>query len=269
MINCTVLIMTYNEAANIEKCLDSVVDVFSRICLVDSSSDDETVPLVRKYKNVEIFNNKFYTFGQQRNWLFNTASVNSEYVLFLDADEIITTELAKEIETLVQLGDADFASFPVENKFMGKVIRYAYGHPDVYRLFRTSASPTYVTEGARDYPSKFGVQCKLESPLLHEDLKPLDVWFSKHILNAQREVSFLKKSKTSEYNQGLKTLIRDKVWINIPLSLRPLIYFIYRYIIRGGVLDGYPGFVFCFFQALSYQTMVSTLLYMHKRDPEL
>ena len=54
MIDCTVLIMTYNEEANIEKCLASVAGKFSRICMVDSYSDDKTVSLAKKFSNVEV-----------------------------------------------------------------------------------------------------------------------------------------------------------------------------------------------------------------------
>lgn len=265
MINCTVLIMTYNEEANIDKCLASVVGKFSRICVVDSFSDDKTVSLAAKYPQVELFSNEFTTFGEQRNWLLEAAAVDTKYVLFLDADESISDSLAREIADVTERGQADFASFPVENLFLGRVIKFAYGHPNVSRLFRTSKSPSYVTEGARDYPTRIGIEEKLKSPLLHEDRKPLDIWFQKHIVNAQREASYILGRGKSEYDQGLKTFIRDKVWLRLPMFLRPLMYFFYRYIMRGGFLDGYPGFIFCFFQAYSYQTMISVFVYNKKR----
>jgi len=264
MIDCTVLVMTYNEEANIDKCLTSIVGKFSRICMVDSSSDDKTVSLAKNYSQVELFTNQFTTFGEQRNWLLKAAAVDTKYILFLDADESISDSLANEIACLTERGQADFASFPVQNIFLGRVIKYAYGHPNVYRLFRTSSSPTYVTEGARDYPIKIGIEEKLKNHLLHEDRKPLEVWLQKHILNAQREAAYILDDNKSEYDQGFKTFIREQVWFRLPVFMRPLIYFFYRYILRGGILDGSPGFIFCFFQAYSYQTMIAAFVFKEK-----
>jgi len=266
MIDCTVLIMTYNEEANIDKCLASIVGKFSRICMVDSFSDDKTVSKAKNYPKVELFTNEFKTFGDQRNWLFKVAAVKTKYVLFLDADESISDSLANEITAVTEYGQADVVSFPVENIFLGRVIRYAYGHPNVYRLFKTSRSPTYVTEGARDYPTRVGIEEKLKSPLLHEDKKPLEIWLQKHILNARREAAHILGGNKAEYDQGFKTFIREKVWRKLPMFLRPLIYFCYRYILRGGFLDGYSGFIFCFFQAFSYQTMIAAFVFKKKKD---
>ena len=262
MIDCTVLIMTFNESHNLDACLNSVVKRFRRICVVDSFSTDNTLEIASSYPEVEIFKNQFESWGSQRNWLFQAANIKTEYVLFLDADEIISDPLAKELEQELKKNEYDNAKFAVKNIFLGTWIKYSYGHPSIVRIFRTSTSPYYHSEGAREYPTINGKQVYLKNPLIHRDNRPIEEWFKKHISNAKRESEYLINiSSDSTKNNSLKDFIRNKIWVNLPIFFRSFIYFIYRYILRGGFLDGKAGFIFCFFQAYSYQNMISTFIY--------
>jgi glycosyltransferase involved in cell wall biosynthesis len=261
MIDCTVLIMTYNEESNIEKCLKSLIGNFKRICIVDSYSTDETLRIIKEYPSVEVYENEFESWGVQRNWLFCQANVSTEFVLFLDADESLGPSLVREISDLINTNTADVGRFHVLNKFLGREIKYAYGHPSITRLFRTSLSPEYTSEGAREYVAVLGVEVQFVAPLLHEDLKPLKSWLRKHINNATREAEYLNGSKKIESGGSLKNFIRVEIWQRLPIFFRPLLYFSYRYFFRLGVLDGTAGFVFCFFQALAYQMTISAMIY--------
>lgn len=253
--------MTFNEEDNIRRCLDSVVGDFARICIVDSYSTDETLRIVQQYPSVEIYENEFKSWGIQRNWIFSHADVSTEFVCFLDADESFEPNLVREISTLVTENSADVGRFHVQNKFMGRVIKYAYGHPSITRLFRTKLSPEYTSEGAREYVAVQGKEVQFATPLSHEDLKPLKSWLTKHISNASREADYFNDSNKIVSGGSLKNFIRVKIWQRMPIFFRPLLYFFYRYIFRLGFLDGKAGFVFCFFQALSYQVMISALIY--------
>jgi glycosyltransferase involved in cell wall biosynthesis len=266
MINCTVLIMTYNESHNIAACLNSVVDKFERVCVVDSYSTDNTLEIIKTFKNVEIYNNEFESWGTQRNWIFKNANVKSDYVLFLDADEIISDLLAKELSHVLKKNEIDNAKFAIKNIFLGKWIKYSYGHPAIVRIFRTATSPNYHAEGAREYPTIKGKQFFLKNALIHCDQRPIEQWFQKHISNAKREADYLlNEAPNANSNKTIKDLIRNRLWIKLPIFLRSLLYFIYRYIFRLGFLDGTAGFIFCFFQAYSYQNMISTFIYEQKK----
>ena len=262
MINCTVLIMTFNESRNIKKCLDSVAGKFERVCVVDSFSTDHTIEIIKSFEDVEIYFNKFDSWGTQRNWIFNESNVQSDYVMFLDADEIISESLRCELTEYMQIAKMDNARFSVKNIFMGKWIKYSYGHPSIVRIFKTNSAPEYRAEGAREYPRINGNQVFLKNALIHCDNKPIEEWFLKHISNAKREASYLTEERTASNNESsLKSFIRNNIWIYLPIFFRPLIYFLYRYIIKGGFLDGHAGFIYCFFQAYSYQNMISTFIY--------
>jgi glycosyltransferase involved in cell wall biosynthesis len=265
MIDCTVLIMTFNEEDNIKECLDSVSDSFKRVCIVDSFSTDDTLKIAADYKDVDIYSNEFESWGLQRNWIFKKANVTTKYVLFLDADEVISQSLNDEIACCIEAGKMDNAKFYVKNIFLGKWIRFSYGHPAIVRLFRTSSSPSYTAEGAREYPDIKGTQVVLQNPLIHFDRKPLDVWLTKHISNARREALYLLEQSGESTNNTFKSFIRNNIWVRLPIFFRSLLYFLYRYFLKLGFLDGAPGFIFCFFQAFSYQNMISAFIYEKKR----
>lgn len=266
MIDCTILIMTFNEEYNIRRCLDSLVGEFTRICVVDSHSTDETLEILKEYPTVEIYKNTFLSWADQRNWLFEKAKVSSAFTCFLDADESFKPALVHEIDSLVTQNTADIGRFHVQNIFMGKIIKYAYGHPSITRLFRTSLSPHYSSEGAREYIAVQGKEVQFITPLWHEDLKPVTSWLYKHISNAKREAVHLGDPDKAIIQGTIKSFIRVNIWLRLPIFVRPFLYFVYRYFLRLGFLDGKPGLVYCFFQALSYQLMISTLLHESLRD---
>lgn len=265
MIDCTVLIMTFNEERNIKYCLDSVVGKFKRVCVVDSFSNDNTEEIIRTYPSVEVFKNQFESWATQRNWLFQNSNVQTEYVLFLDADELISNDLFTELDNVLGSRIFDNIKFNVRNIFLGKVIKYSYGHPPIVRIFRSSCAPYYQPVGAREYPVFMGKQFYLKNPLMHQDHRPIEDWFRKHISNAKREAQYIiDNSQEPTSNKTIKDFIRNNIWVNLPIFFRGLLYFFYRYILKGGFLDGKPGFIYCFFQAYSYQLMISTLLYANK-----
>jgi len=90
----SVVIITKNEERNIERCLQSVIDVADEIVVIDSFSTDETVALCDKY-DVRVIQRKFDGYGSQK--YFATAQANFDYVLSLDADEELTKELKESI----------------------------------------------------------------------------------------------------------------------------------------------------------------------------
>ena len=118
MINCTVCIMTYNEEENIAFCLDSLVGRFQRICVVDSFSTDNTKKIIQGFNQVELFENKFFHWASQRNWLAKEAKAQSDYILFLDADERLPLSLIKELEIVLSEKIPDCGEFNFEHHFL-------------------------------------------------------------------------------------------------------------------------------------------------------
>jgi glycosyltransferase involved in cell wall biosynthesis len=137
--NITAIILTYNEALNIGDCLKSVQEIASQIIVVDSGSTDATITIAKEF-NCDILTHPFQNYSHQRNWALNNAPINNEWVLNLDADHRLTSELQKELRQIFSKDIAPAVNgFLTSRKtiFMGKWIRYG-GHYPTYHaiLFR-------------------------------------------------------------------------------------------------------------------------------------
>src|SRR5262245_36203387 len=96
---CSVVILTYNEEANLGPCLDSL-GAFDDVHVVDSGSTDATVDQARR-RGVAVYTHPFTSFGAQRNWAIDNVTARHRWVLHIDADERVTPELVGEIARTV------------------------------------------------------------------------------------------------------------------------------------------------------------------------
>lgn len=261
-----VIILSFNEEKNIAQALDSVVGWANEIIVVDSFSTDRTVEIAASY-GCQIYQNRFESFSKQRNFAIEMIPIKSEWIFFLDADEWIPRELKLEI-------DDRLTQNPTENGFfikwrfiwMGKWIRRGYYPTWILRLFRKGAgrceerkvNEHFIVDGAVDY---------LLNDMIHEDQKGVGEWISKHNRYATFEALDLleaEKHQDTEYTRAKpfgtqaerKRWIRYSIWNRIPLFSRPFVYFIYRYVIRGGILDGRAAFIYHFLQAFWYPMLI-------------
>lgn len=263
----TVLIMAQNEEVNIGHALESVVPTFDQVIVTDSQSQDGTLAVVARFPGVEVHHHAFAGWAEQRMWMMQNCAIRHEIVLFLDADEQVSPELAEELARLLAAG-ARFDSIwllPV-NIFLERPLRFAYGHPKVRRVFRREWV-RFRGEGAREYSDRTPREIVARSPLWHHDRKPLSSWVSKHLSNADREARLIlaRKAASAASHRAdarlsgrirLKLFVRERIWNHLPLFVRPWLYFFYRYGIQGGFLDGRAGLVYCVLHALWYPLMV-------------
>ena len=265
-VDCAILIICQNEQDNIYDCLKSVVGKFNEIYVCDGYSTDDTINIRREF-DVQIVQNEFYHWAQQREYLLEWAKPESEFIFFLDADEIITEELYNEVRNFICNSNASAGSFAVKNIFMRRHLRFSYGHPRVIRLFRKKDYVGIASEGAREYFNNNGTVHEFRHPLHHEDKKGISNFINKQLKNAVLEAEFLTQ-QSQPVKKNIKEFIRAHIWIMIPLPLRPVMYFLYRYIAKLGFLDGVPGFVFCAVQCFLYQSLIVYHLHISQAREE-
>ena len=259
----TVILLTYNEEANITYALNSVYGRFSRIIVVDSFSNDSTVKIVeRDFPNVKVLKNKFVSYRKQRLWAVKNDVFESDWIFFLDADEIVTDKLFLEIKNL---GD-ECQGYSIFYKyyFMGKRISHGgYSKNFVMRIFRKDGFR--ISREMNEHVFVAGISRNLKEPFLHIDRKGFSKWITKHIDYAQREALELEEKGLTEgaslfaEQAKRKRWIRERIWKNIPPLIRPILYFFYRYFLRFGFLDGIRGFIFHFFHSFVYILMIDVL----------
>jgi glycosyltransferase involved in cell wall biosynthesis len=240
LADITPLIITYNEAPNVRRTLDKLVWA-RRIVVIDSGSTDETITILRTYPKVEVFHQAFVDFASQCN--FGISQVMTSWVLSLDADYELSDGLVKELQALV----------PVETTagYRAKFIYRIYGRPlrgTLYPartvLYRTAAA-TYRNEGHGHRVSVNGDILPLIAPIYHDDRKSLTRWFSSQQRYARQEAEYLLSSSR-------KTLSRiDR--IRLAGWPAPLAVLVYTLLIKGCLLDGWPGWFYVLHLFLAYK----------------
>ena len=276
-LNITAIILTYNEALNIRDCLKSAQEVASQIIIVDSGSTDETITIAKEF-DCEIISHPFENYSQQRNWALNNSKINNEWVLNLDADHRLTLELQKELRLVFSNNIASSVNgFLTSRKtiFMGKWIRYG-GHYPTYHaiLFRKNKGFCEI----KNYDQHFKVEgnmVKLKEDVIDVITDSLFNFTNRHNKWSDFEAHY-QISKTSDNNSLIKsdltgTPIQKRrylksIYEKFPLFVRPFLYFIIRYFLRLGFLDGTKGLIFHFLQGFWFRFLVDAKVYELKKS---
>lgn len=269
----SVIILTYNEEVNIRVCLESVKDLTDEIFIVDSYSTDKTLEIAREYTD-KIYQNTWVHWAHQRNWALDNLPLQTDWVLFLDADERLTPELRQEIAITLQAKKLEVQGYYIKRNFyfLSRWLKHGgYKKDYILRLIKKNQARS-VGSGAREYVTITGNIGLLQSYMIHEDKKDLSFWIDKHnklaILEAQ-ELLVKKTDPISNYSSEKKVTIeharriwlREKIWVKMPLFIRPFFYFIYRYVVQLGFLDGKAGLIYCFLHGLWYPFLVDAKYY--------
>lgn len=260
------VILTYNEEANIAQALESVAGWANQILILDSLSTDGTLDIARQYA-CQIAQHKFESYAKQRNYALEQLPIRSEWVLFLDADEWLPDALKREISALI-------ATSPEANGFyinrrliwMGRWIRRGYYPSWILRLFRVGKGRC-EDRAVNEHLIVDGATAHLENDFMHEDRKGVTDWIAKHNDYATREALELFNTRSApDYREidarllgtqaQRKRWLRLNVWNWLPPLIRPCCYFFYRYVLQGGFLDGRAAFIFHFLQALWYPMLI-------------
>jgi glycosyltransferase involved in cell wall biosynthesis len=276
MADLTTIILTYNEELNIEECITSVKDISKRIIVVDSFSSDNTVQIAKEH-GAEVFQNKFINHSKQFKYGLEVADVQTQWVLRIDADERLTKESANEIENLcAENKDTDINGIIVrfEVNFLGKKLRHGGIYPFKKLLvFKYGIGDIEDRNMDEHIFLKKGKAVELKNDSLHYDYKDLTFWIEKHNKYSSKEVQdyFISLSKEEELEKldrsaKIKRIIKYKVYYKLPMGIRALTYFGYRYFLKLGFLDGKEGLIFAVLQAFWYRFLVDAKIYEHNKS---
>ncbi len=279
MADLTVLILAQNEEKNIVRSIRSVKRIAKRILVVDSGSTDRTIELAKQNGAEVVLHSPFVNYATQFNWGLDHTNIDTNWILRLDADEQVTPELAQEIENaLEEHSQDDVNGFEVRCRiiFMGRWIRHGGTYPLIIpRLFRRGFGRVEMRK-MDEHTLIQGKVMRFQNDLIHYDFKGLHEWIDKHNKYSVRECQdyFERKETHKEQMKGnltgnqrqRKRFLKNGVYYNLPLFLRAHLYFIYRYYIRLGFLDGKEGKIFCFLQAYWYRFLVDAKIYENEKN---
>lgn len=247
----TPLILTFNEAYNIERTLQRLTWA-KTILVIDSYSTDETIGILQSYPQVQVFKRDFDTHANQ--WNYGLQQVTSEWILSLDADYILTDELIAEIEALSKdsLVDSYFARF--KYCVFGKPLRGTLLPPREV-LFRREKA-VYVDDGHTQLLRVNGKSCRLSSYIYHDDRKSLSRW-----LWAQDRYMIVEAKKLLE-TPARELSFGDR--IRQQKIIAPFVIMLYCLVLKGGILDGWAGWYYAFQRMLAEILLSIRLIEIYK-----
>lgn len=266
MSSVSVVVCTLDEELHIERLIHSVGDL-GHVFVVDAGSEDRTRELAEA-AGATVVVNPWAGYSAQKNWALDSLPLESEWLLFLDADEFLTPELRREISAAIRRTDVDGFWLPEMNIFMGRPLKHAWWYPAYQlRLFRRGNAryedrrvhESVLLEGRADF---------LRETLYHESLKGLDAYVERHLRYASFEAEEMRRQREGGgdgQRRGRllgswperRRYLKLNVWYRMPL--RPLVRFVWLYVFKRGFLDGRPGLVYCKLLAM-YELLIDAKL---------
>ncbi|KAB2888855.1 MAG: glycosyltransferase family 2 protein [Desulfobulbaceae bacterium] len=254
MIDITVAIPTRNEEKNIRQCLENLSG-FREVILIDSGSTDATVRIADEFQ-VKILKFKWDgKFPKKRNWLLRTYKFTTEWVLFLDADEVLTPEFKKAVVPAVEAQDTVGYWLNYADHFQGKLLRFGLPMKKL-ALFKVGAGEferideqewSSLDMEVHEHPVLSGKTGEIKEPLVHYDCKGLYQYIGRHNDYSSWEARryFEVENRKAGYlttRQRIKYRLLNTLWFAPG-------YFLFVYILRFGFLDGREGFHFAVHKA--------------------
>lgn len=249
----SVVILAKNEEQNIVRCVQSV-RWCSDIVVIDDGSTDRTVEFATQ-AGARVVHHRFEDFAAQRNWAMKHATLRQEWVLHLDADEVVTVELQAALKQSLSSVTLEIAAFRMCRKTMlGTTwLKYSDGFPVwIMRLIRSGrASFESCGHGEVAVPGVQGSMATVNTPFLHYAFsKGWTDWINRHnrysTREAEREVASIAAFRIPELFTSRKEQRRLALrQLSRRLPFRSLLRFIYQYILKFGFLDGKAGYTFC------------------------
>ncbi|ASF45706.1 glycosyltransferase family 2 protein [Methylovulum psychrotolerans] len=272
MLNLTIIVLTFNEERHIRRCLDSFSGIASRVVVVDSGSSDQTREIAAN-SGADVYGNPWLNYAKQFNWALDHCNIRTDWVMRLDADEIVTPALALQLRQQLALIPAATAGITINRQihFMGKWIRHGAIYPirtlRVWRNGRGRCENRWMDE----HILVEGDIHHINADIADINLNNITWWINKHNHYASREAVDLlmgennntagEAAKAMNAQAHIKRWIKHHIYAHLPLGMRALCYFLYRYFFRLGFLDGWPGLVFHVLQGLWYRFLVDVKVY--------
>lgn len=272
MPDLSVIILTKDEQLHIKRCLERLWDLNPRqIFIVDCFSVDATKAIVESFSAHLATNDQRLTTvhfvehawpgnqAAQFNWALDNLPIEGSWVLRLDADEYLFEDTIEEVQSLlpkwegkkVTAGglppDVTSLSLSRARYFCNRKIRFGNPEIELVRFFKFGFGRSSQSEMDEHIVTSEGTNYKLKGKFVDHSLISMDEWREKHRNYAKREARMAVSGNANA---------NKRMYYRLPPYLRAFAYFSYRYFLRLGFLDGYPGWMWHFYQGLWYRLLV-------------
>ena len=268
----SVIIAVRNEAHNLPRCLESLTAV-GEVCVIDSQSTDNTAAIAESYGARVV---QFHYVGgwpKKRQWAMDTLSLAYDWILLLDADEVLTAELAEEIRKAIQDRNIDGYYIALQMHFLGRQLRHSGASFWKLSLFRKGLGrfecrlqdqdASMADMEVHEHIVVNGATRKLLRPLVHHNVESFSRYIQKHNEYSNWEAHVWVDAIRNKGNRNQEE-IQPAFWGNQAQRRRwlrrrflgapgsPILFFLYKYVLKLGVLDGVPGLIYCAMQGIQF-----------------
>jgi glycosyltransferase involved in cell wall biosynthesis len=265
----TVIIPVRNEAHNLQRCLESLKSV-NEIYVIDSNSMDDTASIAESYGAKVV---QFHYAGgwpKKRQWAMDTLSITEEWILLLDADEVLTPQLENEIRTAIQDPHVDGYYIALQMYFLGRRLRHSGASFWKLSLFRKGLGrfecrlqdqdASMADMEVHEHVIVTGATRKLIRPLIHHNVESLSRYILKHNEYSNWEARVWLDGNRDKNREDIQASLRGtqaqrRRWLRrrfLGLPGSPFLFFIYKYLFSLGFLDGVPGLIYCAMQGIQF-----------------
>lgn len=266
-----VVLLTFNEAKHLPRALAAVQDIASEIFIIDSGSTDGTREIARSL-GATVLENPFVNYAQQFQWGIENAPITAEWIMRLDADEIIEPDLVAEIKAKLPQLPPEVTGINLKRKiiFMGRWLRYGGRYPLILlRIWRSGKGRIEQRWMDEHMLLTEGRAVTFTGGFSDHNLNDLTFFTNKHnryatrealdILNQQLNLfprdEALGRENTSMHAASIRFL-KERFYNKLPFELSTLGYFVVRYFLQLGFLDGREGAIYHFLQGYWYRFLV-------------
>jgi glycosyltransferase involved in cell wall biosynthesis len=270
-MSVTAIILTYNESRHIERAIRSIEAFADQICVVDSGSTDGTADIATRL-GAEVHTHPFVNQAKQFQWALDTLDVQGEWILRLDADEIIEPDLAREIAGKLPGLPADVVGVNLKRKhiFMDRWVRHGGRYPlMMLRLWRRGKGRVEDRWMDEHVVVWGGRAVTFDGGFADHNLNDLTYFVDKHNKYATREAIELLNQRlglfarddalnaqSASSQASFKRWAKERIYNRIPFTVSATLYFLWRYFFQLGFLDGRSGLVYHFLQGFWYRFLV-------------
>ncbi|MEI6065918.1 MAG: glycosyltransferase family 2 protein [Methylococcaceae bacterium] len=266
----SVIILTHNEALHIERCIKSLQSIAQQIFIVDSFSTDNTVQIAESL-GAKVFQRPWKNYADQFQWGLDNCPIQTSWVMRMDADEYLESPLLEEIiHKFPDLpGDINGIYLKRKHHFLGRWIKHGDRYPLVLlRIWKTGLAHIENRWMDEHIVLDSGNAVTFSGDFVDDNINTVEWFIEKHNRYASREMVdilnhkyqlFTRDESIDDAKTGqakIKRFVKESLYNKLPLFVRPVLYFFYRYILRLGFLDGAEGFAYHFMQGLWYRCLV-------------
>lgn len=263
------IILTRNEEMHIRRCLHSAQQICDVVHVIDSNSSDATRAIAQE-EGAIVHTGDFNSFAQKLNWASDTIDFTTQWVMRIDADEVLSRDLVAQLPAFLAQQPHAVSGVYVRRRlwFMGQPMRFGGVYPrHSMRLWRPRMARCEVRALDEHMLLREGTSATIEADIDDIPLTDLALWIAKHNEYSTLEARSAMEKRMAGDSDTLQPrllgsrnqrnrFLKEKLFYRLPPFVRPFGYYLHRYVIMAGFLDGRAGLVFHFLHGFWYRFLV-------------